>query len=833
VSRELIFTSAPRGVRPGSQGFCTVAHTHGMPASLIQQLESLSGYRHLFSPQDPKASLNPVVFSHLTLAVAGRRCHVLSRICDAGLDYTQRTNKFAHHVVLDAAEVPSAGPAWLLTQPGFMQNKWAGEPSILTTGPVVPSGESKPRVCRAWQQLTGDAGWAGVLAETAAGPSSRQAVLVFQPGMDMLPLLAESLALLPAELRWRVSFSTYFTKLPAGITCQWRCVIDGAPEAVAARRAPQAALVIDLCRPLGRAAGGAYVESARTGKEPAITTTAEQLSDTELEYAFQDNDPPPIPAGVVLPASLGANVAGYNMAPPPVSSQWQRPPRAQLLNPKRKPRRRWPWVLATAAVLLIFLAGGLALWFASTDVRKDLLANAPPIHVADAPEKQNTPPKGKRNPDGGKGRLLPGVSTALREAIARDKSFLTIKTTNAALFAKASGTESLADKIVYYSKKALLLGRTIALYVKNKIDAENKVAGEKKLADTPLAIPAAKLANAKRPTICPSVDLPDSSTGPFVDQEFKPKIILSGDWSATASLALIGWDKAFGDSTSCELRRQKDGASEWRCWLTRAAVGESKIEDQIATFHSGKEGLRFSWLSVTLPGTIDRDQLRNCLLLFVKDGQEGVIPLRCPQRIKPIVIKFAKPPEYTVLKMRWLPKEAALAMFLDIDTRTSSKVVEKQRLSPTSFSAIIDKKVKIVVKWEQSKDRIAVSCSSSDHKELQAEVTAERVKRLSDYLNKEKTQRQKKLDAAEQGIPRLALTSREHDEASQHIKDLRQEINDISSRLTKLNRLDDLCREIKGEFHLRPRIVMTVRGRNGEEYQVVLVESDPPQQPAQ
>ena len=144
MSRELIYTSAPRGVKPGSQGFCTVAYTHGMPANLIQQLESLSGYRHIFSPQDSKASLNPVVLSHLVLTVAGRRCHVLSRICDAGLDYTQRTNKFARHIVLDAAEVPSAGPAWLLAQPGFVQNKWVGEPQILTTGPVVPSGESKP-----------------------------------------------------------------------------------------------------------------------------------------------------------------------------------------------------------------------------------------------------------------------------------------------------------------------------------------------------------------------------------------------------------------------------------------------------------------------------------------------------------------------------------------------------------------------------------------------------------------------------------------------------------------------------------------------------------------
>ena len=126
MSRELIYTSAPRGVKPGSQGFCTVAYTQGMPANVIQQLESLSGYRHILSPQDSKASLNPVAYSHLVLTIAGRRCHVLSRICDAGLDYTQRTNKFAHHVVLDAAEVPAAGPAWLLAQPKFMQSKWAG-----------------------------------------------------------------------------------------------------------------------------------------------------------------------------------------------------------------------------------------------------------------------------------------------------------------------------------------------------------------------------------------------------------------------------------------------------------------------------------------------------------------------------------------------------------------------------------------------------------------------------------------------------------------------------------------------------------------------------------
>ena len=94
-----------RGLKPGSHGFCTVVSTQGIPASLAQRLEALSGYRHVFPPQDPNSRLNPVLFSHLIVSLSGRRCDVLSRVCDAGLDHTQRTNKFAHHVVLDSARV--------------------------------------------------------------------------------------------------------------------------------------------------------------------------------------------------------------------------------------------------------------------------------------------------------------------------------------------------------------------------------------------------------------------------------------------------------------------------------------------------------------------------------------------------------------------------------------------------------------------------------------------------------------------------------------------------------------------------------------------------------
>jgi hypothetical protein len=287
MSQELIYTSAPRGLKPGSHGFCTVVTTQRISPGLAQRLESLSGYRHVFPPQDANASLNPVLFSHLFFRMAGRRFHVLSRVCDAGLDYTQRTNKFAHHVVLDPRELVSGGPAWLLAAPGFMQTTWDGVATILPTGRHPPSGDCLATSCRTWQRIMDDAGWGGALAETASPGASRPAVLVFQPGIDPLPLLAEALALLPPEIRWNVSFSTYFNKLPPGLDCQWRCVLDESPEAIASQRLPDA-LLIDLTKPRKLADDSALVETARTAAAPGDASRANPVS--AVAGAYRAND---------------------------------------------------------------------------------------------------------------------------------------------------------------------------------------------------------------------------------------------------------------------------------------------------------------------------------------------------------------------------------------------------------------------------------------------------------------------------------------------------------------------------------------------------------------
>src|SRR6478735_3413324 len=130
MSHEIYYTSAPEGIKRGSGGFCTVAASENLPKALWDRLETLSAYRHHFSVNDAGGNgaqdgspQNPVSHAHSILSVLGKSYHVLSRICDSGVDHTQRTNAFAHHLVVEVAEMEAAagGPAWLLKHAGVMQ----------------------------------------------------------------------------------------------------------------------------------------------------------------------------------------------------------------------------------------------------------------------------------------------------------------------------------------------------------------------------------------------------------------------------------------------------------------------------------------------------------------------------------------------------------------------------------------------------------------------------------------------------------------------------------------------------------------------------------------
>jgi hypothetical protein len=364
MSLELHYTSAPRGLKPGSRGFGTVAATANLPETLADRLEGLSAYQAVYAPGDPSAALNPIAYVHIRLTVGGQVHDVVSRIGPAGLDYSGRPNKYAHHVVLGPEERPEGGPAWLLSQPGFLREAWEGEPRILAEGPQVPRGDRPPGIAEAWRVLTGDAGWAGVLAESFLADPRRPVFLVFRPGMELLPLFVEAIALLPVSRRWDVEFSTYLTTLPPGISCTWRGVLEGSAQAKGARRLPNA-LVMDLCRPAGQAQGGTLVHLARTGDRLDIPNTGVTALTGDRHSSRR---PPAITAG---PAPHARTPAPEETPDEAASRDWLPDLAARLaadetlLRDDGARRRRRPRTLVTAlliaACLLPLLAAGFYL----------------------------------------------------------------------------------------------------------------------------------------------------------------------------------------------------------------------------------------------------------------------------------------------------------------------------------------------------------------------------------------------------------------------------------------------------------------------------------------
>jgi len=308
MSYELIHTSAPRGLRPGSRGFTTVAMTDGLPPLWRERLESLSAYE---APSQTNEL--PILHAHLICKVAGTSAHVLSRVGPCGLDYSGRSNRIAHHLLLDDNECPVAGPAWLLQQADLFRKRRDDGPQIFPFGPNVPSGNEAAQVCTAWQQMSGDAGWAGRLIQSLREQPSLPSYIIYAPGTDVLPLVREAIALLPPQERWQVTFSTYFGHLPSDASCAWRCVLAGSAAARGAGR--PGVLAIDLTSDLPRAPDSEFTEAARRGRMIAVqapTPVREMRSAAAIASAGDGvvSAPAPAPVAVLDEGGYGLESVG-------------------------------------------------------------------------------------------------------------------------------------------------------------------------------------------------------------------------------------------------------------------------------------------------------------------------------------------------------------------------------------------------------------------------------------------------------------------------------------------------------------------------------------------
>ena len=375
---ELIYTSAPHGLKSGSKGFCTVASTAGMAANLASLLESLSGYRHLADPGSASAERNPVVHNHLRIRLGGRSLQVLSRIADAGLDYSGRSNKIAHHVVLSAVKLPLAGPAAVQGQTGFHEVAWSEEPHLIGHPKSLPSAESTPAVCRYWQEVAGDAGWGGAFADRLRRGKDSEQWIIYPLGVEPLKLLEESLVLLPPELRWQTTYTTFYTKLPPGIDCRVRWVVDGTPEADQLRKRYQLQ-ALDLCQRMPAPPEGNFTTAARTGN----------LAEVRQPAALNDSVPQ---EPTVVPAdddSYEVDLADVvAAAPPPLPGNHTRAPGSEIQLGNNPTERKSIWGMAGALAALLCLVAGSLVYYG---FRQEWFGDV----VADSMEQQSDPPQQK------------------------------------------------------------------------------------------------------------------------------------------------------------------------------------------------------------------------------------------------------------------------------------------------------------------------------------------------------------------------------------------------------------------------------------------------------
>jgi hypothetical protein len=196
---QLIFTSAPQGLTPGRSGYCTIARHRSIPERLAQLLESV-GTPH----ERPEGE----TFTFRMLEAAGKNWCVLSRFVARGLDYTQRDNRLAHHLIFSLEE------AAVLPPPAAMAGRWKGWRDEWSGAPTWLEGEDRPLHLETQTPLTPAITWreetgTGAKAAWLINASGPAAVGLLNPPetLRLLRLLAEASALL-GNSAWAATFTT-------------------------------------------------------------------------------------------------------------------------------------------------------------------------------------------------------------------------------------------------------------------------------------------------------------------------------------------------------------------------------------------------------------------------------------------------------------------------------------------------------------------------------------------------------------------------------------------------------------------------------------------------
>ena len=227
---QLIYTSYPKSLVVGRTGFSTVARSADMNEKLASAVERCSVYD----------IGEGEVFSHRILSHAGENWHVLTRISDSGVDYTNRNNYIAHHLVLSESEIGGlANPAEILAQWTGWKTSWDQDPQYIENVSdlhTIKARNSLP--AKNWQTIFGSPAKAALLfGESVTISASPQDARV------LLDLYSECLLLNTNQTdAWHTTFTTSFSSSENANDFMWKAIpnCENASINLSARIAPEA-----------------------------------------------------------------------------------------------------------------------------------------------------------------------------------------------------------------------------------------------------------------------------------------------------------------------------------------------------------------------------------------------------------------------------------------------------------------------------------------------------------------------------------------------------------------------------------------------------------------
>lgn len=227
---KLIYTSAPRLLQAGRSGFGTVARHREIPPLVAETAEKSSQ----FSRQTGLDS-SRVIFAYRLARSSAGTFHLLTRIADAGTDYSGRTNHLAEHLILSDQEAARLGaegytPAGVMLAYAWAgyegQARWLGDEDLWQ-----PSATDANTGGSHWQAATTDANRVKLLASAEAQSG---AVLEYPAHYQseahpwILWLFAESQFLCP-QSGWGMTFTTNVQPTDSLSDFRWLGVPDNSP----------------------------------------------------------------------------------------------------------------------------------------------------------------------------------------------------------------------------------------------------------------------------------------------------------------------------------------------------------------------------------------------------------------------------------------------------------------------------------------------------------------------------------------------------------------------------------------------------------------------------